>query len=133
MQIAKHLLVFRKHTSLSIEWHLRNHPSQDLVAASKIGDDCKLDRFLQNGEASPLEVARAVISNYSFREDVVLDPFAGAGTVGRAAAGLGRRFVLFEASFEKFATIEKQAQSWLVPASGEVLIWSKPIDFLFHY
>ena len=131
MQVAKHLLVFRKRTSLLVDWHLRNHPNQDLVAASKIGDDCKLDRLWQDGEASLLEVARAVISNYSFREDVVFDPFAGVGTVGEAAAELGRRFVLFEADIEKFAAIEKQAQTWLVPGSGEVLIWSKPIDFLF--
>ena len=131
MQIAKHLLVFRKRTNLPLDWHIRNHPNQDLVAASKIGDDCKLTRLWQNGEASLSEVARAVISNYSFQGDVVLDPFAGVGTVGKAAAGLGRRFALMEASLKRFTVLEREAQGWLAPGADQVLGWSKPIDFLF--
>ncbi len=131
MQIAKHLLVFRRRTDLSIDWHIRNHPNQDLVAASKIGDDCKLSHLWHDAAASPLKVARAVISNYSFRGDVVLDPFAGVGTVGKAAAGLGRGFALMEANLEKFTVLEREAQGWLTPGADEVLVWSKPIDFCF--
>ena len=33
---------------------------------------------------------------YSFVGDVVLDPYAGIGTVGKAAVQLNRRFVLIE-------------------------------------
>jgi DNA modification methylase len=38
---------------------------------------------------------------------VVLDPFAGSGTVGLAAASLDRRFVLFESNFNYIELIRK--------------------------
>ena len=44
----------------------------------------------------PAELAEKVISYYSFRNDVVLDPFGGTGTTARAAVRLGRRFATFE-------------------------------------
>ena len=71
--------------------------------------------------------------NYSFKGDVILDPFAGAGTVGKAAAGLGRRFALMEANLEKFTVLEGEAQSWLRAGSDDVLVWSKPMDFLHQF
>lgn len=49
------------------------------------------------GEAGRLtqpKSAEKVISYYSFKGDVILDPFAGIGTVGEAAVKLERRFVL---------------------------------------
>jgi DNA modification methylase len=38
---------------------------------------------------------------------VILDPFAGSGTVGLAAASLDRRFVLFESNFNYIELIRK--------------------------
>jgi len=37
-----------------------------------------------------------VITYYSFKGDLVFDPFAGSGTVGRVARMLGRNFFLAE-------------------------------------
>ncbi|MFN7339286.1 MAG: DNA methyltransferase, partial [bacterium] len=51
--------------------------------------------------------AEKVITYYSFKGDVVLDPFAGSGTVGLAAASLDRRFVLFESNFNYIEMIQK--------------------------
>ena len=48
-----------------------------------------------------------MITYYSFKGDVVLDPFAGSGTVGLAAASLDRRFVLFESNFNYIELIRK--------------------------
>ena len=44
----------------------------------------------------PLELASRIIQLYSFKEDVVFDPFAGIGTVGEASLMLGRFFLLAE-------------------------------------
>ena len=46
----------------------------------------------------PLELARRVLLLFSFRGDVVLDPFAGAGTACVAARENGRRFVGLDVS-----------------------------------
>lgn len=119
--VTEYILVYRKHTDLLIDWHIRNHPDQKIVAASKIGDDYERTNVWRiqpntNSEhpaAFPLELARKVISYYSFEGDVVLDPFAGSGTVGAAAAKLGRRFVLFDTNPEYIQMMRRDAHKWL--------------------
>ena len=53
------------------------------------------------------EVGNEIVKYYSYVGDVVLDPFAGSGTVGLAAAFLDRRFVLFESNFNYIELIRK--------------------------
>src|SRR5438477_4143490 len=36
--VTEYVRVYRKHTDLLIDWHIRNHPNRDLLAASKIGN-----------------------------------------------------------------------------------------------
>lgn len=45
----------------------------------------------------PVELPRRLIQLYTYRGDVVLDPFLGAGTTAVAAIESGRRYVGFEA------------------------------------
>ncbi len=52
----------------------------------------------------PEELARRVLLLFSFRGDVVLDPFAGAGTTCAAARRNGRRFLGIDAAAEYCAT-----------------------------
>lgn len=44
----------------------------------------------------PAELAYRLIALYSYRDDLVLDPFCGSGMTGRVALHLGRRFVGYE-------------------------------------
>ena len=48
----------------------------------------------------PVELPRRLIQLYSFKEDVVLDPFMGSGTTALAAKELGRQYVGYEVSPE---------------------------------
>jgi DNA modification methylase len=68
-----------------------------------------------------LELAEKVILYYSFKGDVVLDPFAGSGTVGAAAAKLERRFVLFDVNSAYVDLIRDSVGVWLGKAADEVL------------
>lgn len=113
--VTEYVLVYRKHTDLLIDWHIRNHPDQEVVKASKIADGYERTNVWKinpvtnskHPAAFPVELAEKVITYYSFKGDVVLDPFAGSGTVGLAAASLDRRFVLFESNFHYIELIRK--------------------------
>ncbi len=44
----------------------------------------------------PVELCKRVIQYYSYKGDLVFDPFAGSGTMGKTAKRLGRYFFLTE-------------------------------------
>jgi DNA modification methylase len=119
--VTEYVLVYRKHTDRLIDWNIRAHPKQDLVQASKIPDGYETTNIWRIKPAYdkdhpavfPEELAAKVITYYSFTDDVVLDPFAGIGTVGQAAAKLGRRFVLIEIDPEYAREICRRAKMWL--------------------
>ena len=55
----------------------------------------------------PLELAKRVISLYSYVGDAVLDPFAGSGTTLVAAKEMGRTYVGYEIE-PKYCEIAKE-------------------------
>src|SRR5579883_700582 len=119
--VTEYILVYRKRTTKLIDWNIRAHPKPDLVEASRIGDDyertniwyIKPAHTKEHPAVFPTELAEKVISYYSFREDVVLDPFAGIGTVGEAAVKLGRRFVLIDQDEKYISIVRDKAKTWL--------------------
>ena len=127
--VTEYVLVYRKRTDKLIDWNIRNHPDQQAVKDSKIADDYEVTNLWRIHPAHhpkhpavfPLELAQRVIRYYSFKNDVVLDPFAGIGTTGRAAARLGRRFVLIENEIKYIEVIRREMLSWLGAATKDVL------------
>lgn len=127
--VTEYVLVYRKKTDRLIDWHIRNYPKKENVIKSKIGDDYQktniwkiTPRYSKKHPAIfPLELAKNVIQYYSLVEDVVLDPFAGIGTVGEAATHLGRRFVLFEKNPDYVKEIKKSVTSWLGKAANDII------------
>ncbi|MBI5292158.1 MAG: site-specific DNA-methyltransferase [Chloroflexi bacterium] len=127
--VTEYVLVYRKKTDLLIDWHIRSHPDRQAVADSKIEDDYERTNIWRiqpatnskHPAAFPLELAKKVIKYYSFKGDVVMDPFAGSGTVGAAAAKLGRRFVLLEICSEYIEIIKDSVDAWLGKAAEQIL------------
>jgi DNA modification methylase len=132
--VTESILVYRKHTTKLIDWNIRAHPKPELVKASRISDDyertniwrIKPSHDPRHPAIFPVELAKKVISYYSFREDVVLDPFAGIGTTGKAAVMLGRRFVLIEQNPEYVNIISTEVETWLGEAARQVLTLNCP-------
>lgn len=118
--VTEYILVYRKHTDKLIDWHIRKHPRQDCVQQSKIQDGYEVTNLWKIHPAHhpkhpavfPVELAEKVITYYSFINDVILDPFAGIGTVGEAACKTGRRFVLFEINPEYLTVMKESLNSW---------------------
>ncbi|HET9919745.1 MAG TPA: site-specific DNA-methyltransferase [Ktedonobacteraceae bacterium] len=119
--VTEYILVYRKHTTKLIDWNIRAHPNPELVESSRIRDDYEHTNIWNIKPAYdkrhpaifPVELAEKVISYYSFKKDVVLDPFAGIGTVGEAAVKLKRRFVLIEQDDQYFSVIRERVKDWL--------------------
>ena len=126
--VTEYVLVYRKKTDKLIDWHIRKHPDQKAVAESKIEDGYETTNVWKIHPAHhpkhpavfPLELAEKVIKYYSFKNDVVFDPFAGTGTVGKAATKLNRRFVLFEQDSEYVKILQEEAHLWLHNKAKEV-------------
>ena len=119
--VTEYVLVYRKHTERLIDWNIRNHPDQQAVRDSRVADGYERTNIWKIPPSSskehpaifPKELADRVVQYYSFRGDVVLDPFAGIGTVGESCAAAGRRFVLAEVSPEYVEGIKRRAVQWL--------------------
>lgn len=133
--VTEYILVYRKKTERLIDWHIRKHPNPEIIEDSKIEDGYETTNIWKIHPAYtpkhpavfPLELAEKVIKYYSFKNDVVLDPFAGTGTVGRAAVKLDRRFVLFEQEPEYIKIIQEELNNWLHQKANEVNLIN--IDF----
>jgi len=118
--VTEYVIVYRKHTDKLIDWHIRKHPNQKLIEDSKIPDGYEVTNIWKIHPAHskihpaifPVKLAENVISYYSFKNDVVLDPFAGLGTVGEAAIKLERKFVLFEMNIDYINEIKRKAIHW---------------------
>ena len=102
--VTEYVLVYRKRTDKLIDWNIRNHYNKDLVEASKIVGDYDVTNIWKIHPSTnkhhpavfPDELVRRIIRYYSFKGDMVLDPFGGSGTVGRVAYEMERRFLLID-------------------------------------
>ena len=108
--VTEYVLVYRKHTDKLIDWNIRNHYDSSLVEGSKVLGEYDVTNIWRihpstnkkHPASFPDELVRRVIRYYSFTGDLVLDPFAGSGTVGRMALKMGRRFLLIDKEYEYF-------------------------------
>ncbi|MEW6068271.1 MAG: DNA methyltransferase [Nitrospirota bacterium] len=112
--VTEYLMVYRKKTEKLIDWNIRQY-SWDVVKKSKVMEEYetsnvwKIDPTFNKVHTAvfPLELCNRVIKFYSFKGDLVFDPFAGSGTLGRAAKNLERLFFLTEKDIKYFHEIRK--------------------------
>ena len=102
--VTEYFLVYRKKTDKLIDWNIKNHHDKEAVKQSRIEDGYEITNLwyekpshnTNHPATFPVEIIKKFISYYSFKGDMVLDPFAGIGTVGRAAISSGRQFYLID-------------------------------------
>ena len=101
--VSEYVMVYRKKTDRLIDWNMRQY-DEETVEASLVEDDYEKTNVWHIHPASnkvhpaifPTDLATRIIQFYSFKGDIVFDPFGGIGTVGVAALMLERFFLLAE-------------------------------------
>ncbi len=121
--VTEYVLVYRKRTDKLIDWNIRNHYDRKLVEESKIIGDYDVTNVWKIPPGSnkhhpavfPDELVRKIIRYYSFKGDMVLDPFGGSGTVGRVAYEMGRRFLLIDKEPSYYELMKKSISALVKP------------------
>lgn len=101
--VTEYLMVYRKQTEKLLDWNIKEYDWKT-VQESKIKDGYetsnvwKIDPKFNKVHSAvfPVELCKRVIEYYSFKGDLVFDPFGGSGTLGRTAKSLQRLFFLTE-------------------------------------
>ena len=101
--VSEYVMVYRKKTDKLIDWNMRQY-NEETVEASLVEGNYEKTNVWHIHPASdkihpaifPTDLARRIIQFYSFKGDIVFDPFAGIGTVGVASLMLERFFLLTE-------------------------------------
>ena len=109
------IMVYRKKTAKLIDWNIQQY-NDGIVKASRVQGDYETSNIWSidpcfdktHSAVFPLELCRRVIQFYSYQGDLVFDPFAGSGTLGEAALGLGRHFFLTEKDPTYFERIKER-------------------------
>lgn len=101
--VTEYLMVYRKSTEKLLDWNIRQY-DWETVRGSKVPEGYettnvwKIDPCFDKVHSAvfPIELCKRVIQYYSYKDDLIFDPFGGSGTVGKTAKNLGRYFFLTE-------------------------------------
>ena len=101
--VTEYLMVYRKQTEKLIDWNIHQY-DLETINNSKVKDGFETTNVWQicpksdkiHSAIFPVELCQRVVEYYSFKGDLIFDPFGGSGTLGRTAKSLGRRFFLTE-------------------------------------
>lgn len=115
---TEYVMVYRKKSHRLIDWNLKQYDDETLSESlvdngfdrSNIWNIAPVSSKVHSA-VFPVELCRKVIKLYSFKNDLVFDPFAGSGTVAMAASELSRNFFLTEICRTYADAIERQLQN----------------------
>ena len=114
-------MVYRKQTEKLLDWNMRSY-DYETVEKSKVADGYettnvwKIDPCFDKIHSAvfPIELCKRVIQYYSYKGDLIFDPFAGSGTVGRTAKALERLFFLTEQEPKYFEYMKSKAKQSII-------------------
>lgn len=107
--VTEYLMVYRKQTDKLLDWNIHQYDPK-IVEQSKVKDGYESTNIWKicpksdkvHSAVFPEELCLRVVEYYSYKGDLVFDPFGGSGTLGRTAKSLGRNFFLTEKESKYF-------------------------------
>lgn len=133
--LTEYLMVYRKKSMDLIDWNIKQY-SNDIIQESKVKDGFEstnvwdLDPTFDKTHSAvfPLSLCDRVIKYYSFKGDLVFDPFAGSGTFGLAAKQNGRNYFLTEIDNKYFERIKEKLQLYTNSKFLDIYDFKKKIN-----
>ena len=113
--VTEYLMVYRKSTEKLLDWNIKQY-DWNTILESKVAEGYettnvwKIDPCFHKVHSAvfPVELCKRVIQYYSYKGDLVFDPFGGSGTMGKTAKKLGRHFLLTEKDETYFEYMQSQ-------------------------
>lgn len=117
---TEYVMVYRKKSFKLIDWNLRQY-SMDIVDQSRVEDGFERSNVWNiapvtdkvHSAVFPLRLCDQIVRLYSFVGDLVFDPFAGSGTLGKAAVQARRHFFMTEVREDYVVRIQENVGSRL--------------------
>ncbi|MFX0126036.1 MAG: DNA methyltransferase, partial [Candidatus Hodarchaeota archaeon] len=127
--ITEYIIVYRKQTHKLIDWNMKRYPSEIIEKSKVLENDYEKTNVWKISPAStkdhpaifPDELVYRILRFYSFIGDIILDPFAGSGTVGKISQQIDRYCFLVEINKNYFNNICSQFNGEITGASGDIL------------
>ena len=109
---TEYVIVYRKKSHKLIDWNLKQY-SEDIIEKSKANGEFERSNVWNIFPATdkihsavfPIQLCEQIVKLYSFQKDLVFDPFAGSGTLGKASILNDRYCFLTEMKEEYFNRI----------------------------
>jgi DNA modification methylase len=116
--VTEYLMVYRKSTEKLLDWNIRSYDCET-IKKSKVPDGYETTNIWKiapcfdkvHSAVFPLELCKRVIQYYSYKGDLVFDPFCGSGTVGKTAKSLNRLFFLTEKESKYFEYMKSKIEN----------------------
>lgn len=95
--VTEYLMVYRKKTDKLLDWNIHQY-TDEVVEESKVNGDFETTNIWKISPKSdkihsavfPMELCKRVVQYYSYKGDLIFDPFAGSGTLQRTARAMDR-------------------------------------------
>lgn len=107
------IMVYRKKTNKLLDWNIDQYPEKIINESRVIGKyessnvwEINPVSDKKHSAVFPEELCNRIVSFYSFVGDLVFDPFAGRGTLGRSAIKLKRKYFMTEIDEKYFETMK---------------------------
>ena len=117
---TEYVMVYRKKSFKLLDWNLRQY-SKAATFKSLVKGDFERSNVWNIPPTSdrvhsavfPIKLCNEIVRLYSFVGDLVFDPFAGSGTLGKSAVQLGRYFFMTEIQADYVSRIRNNVQGAL--------------------
>jgi modification methylase len=115
--IHEYILVFCKETFTLVNPNKRQSTisKDEFLEFTKSVWSFQAERAKQIGHPAPfpIELPYRLIQLYTFKNDIVLDPFAGSGTAGISALKTGRNYILYENNKQYCQLAQKRIEKFV--------------------